>query len=426
MINFYFLDAGPFPDIAFFNGDVWAIVQPNATTLKLYREDKPVADIPCQSDLAFPRLHAFQNHLWLAYRDDVEGGKLHNLSLGVESVFAPHVDGNSPILLERGRVVWQESGRVRWLALDRLNAEPNDARFETRPTGLSRLNTDGFPIFADDDRFLVHGTTVPTFAGPLSASERHDSGALILDAVNKKALTLWPGLDSFNPRIIELPDGEFAVAAWGSRTARVATFQMTDLRPLAVPSPPSDPPPPPLPPLPPKKDMPTAPVRLSVVQQVIRDLVHVNPLADGERGQITDEVVRRLGGRPWGRKDRDRNPTNNNNSDDALCYLLPDDRFEIYDIIAGTDGSATWDYKGTFADGENGYFRDVPSIVRPDDPPPPPPPPPVERLDLTPLLAKFDELSRRNDAALQAATLLIVQTIQKAVSDVKSGVKVKF
>ncbi len=147
-----------------------------------------------------------------------------------------------------------------------------------------------------------------------------------------------------------------------------------DLKAIPVPgdsiSPPPPPPPPGHPPvdLPPKDPtVPSAPNKLDVVRAVMAAHPEIDRMAEVVRGKITDYVVLTLGGRPWGRKDRDKDPNNNNNSDDALCYLLSDGRFEIYDIISGGDGSASWDYKGTFADGENGYFRDVPGSV----PPPP-------------------------------------------------------
>lgn len=134
-----------------------------------------------------------------------------------------------------------------------------------------------------------------------------------------------------------------------------------------------------------------APNRIDVVRDVLRDLVNVDPSKEGERGQITDEVVRRLGGVPWGRKDRDRDPNNNNNSDDALCHRKTDGRFEIIDILAGLpSGSsrekfATWNTDGsTFADGENGYFREVLNV----EPLPGPAPGPVPPTPVPPMPPK--------------------------------------
>jgi hypothetical protein len=128
----------------------------------------------------------------------------------------------------------------------------------------------------------------------------------------------------------------------------------------------------------PEPVMPVAPNVSKTIREVFAAHPEINTLEEGERGRMTDHVVIALGGRPWGRKDRDQNPDNQNNSDDALCYLLPDGRFEIYDIISGSDGGPTWDYKGTFANGENGYFRDVVApqptpIPTPGQPKPPTP-----------------------------------------------------
>jgi len=164
--------------------------------------------------------------------------------------------------------------------------------------------------------------------------------------------------------------------------------------------------------------MPFAPNVLPIIRGVLADprFFHIDPSAEVERGQITDEVVRRLGGRPWGRKDRDKNPETHNNSDDALCYLLPDGRFEIYDILIGLgkgsprDLFAAFSYAGTFADGENGYFRDVPPRETPAPPPASPAPPIVPPLDLAPLheaIAQLDaqvQILRGELAALGVRT----------------------
>jgi hypothetical protein len=142
----------------------------------------------------------------------------------------------------------------------------------------------------------------------------------------------------------------------GHRNCRVLTT-MGELRRLPLVATATVPPPLPSPPI--EVPMPVAPVKFDVVKRVIADHPEINRLEEGTRGRITELVVIALGGRPWGRKDRDQNPDNNNNSDDALCYLLPDGSFEIYDILSGADGSGQWDFKGTFKDGENGFFREV-------------------------------------------------------------------
>lgn len=112
-----------------------------------------------------------------------------------------------------------------------------------------------------------------------------------------------------------------------------------------------------------------------VVRRVMAQHPEINTMKDGERGQITSLVVQALGGFPWGRKSKDGSATNL--SDDALCYRVGATSFEIYDIINGSTGRESWDYKGTFRDGENGFFYMLPATpidpggpVKPADPTP--------------------------------------------------------
>lgn len=151
-------------------------------------------------------------------------------------------------------------------------------------------------------------------------------------------------------------------------------FKLTDQRnairdlptgPIVVVPPPVTPPAPEKP-----SNMPIAPNVLSTIQAVFSAHPEINTTVDVERGKITDYVVLALGGFPWGRKDRDRDPNNNNNSDDALCYALDAQasRYEIYDIINGSNGAPTFSYSGTVSDGEVGFFRAVPGAVPKPDP----------------------------------------------------------
>lgn len=169
------------------------------------------------------------------------------------------------------------------------------------------------------------------------------------------------------------------------------------LPPIGAPAPPVDKPTPP-PPTPPKPTMPQAPNVSAIVRQVLEDSTDVRPWVDGERQEITRRVVVKLGGFPFGMKDRDKDPNNNNNSDDALTYALDPQasRFEIYDILLGFETErprgqfANWDYKGTFADGENGFFRRVDAGV-PSVPPPSPSEPSTGSVGAA-LDAKFIQL----------------------------------
>jgi hypothetical protein len=101
-------------------------------------------------------------------------------------------------------------------------------------------------------------------------------------------------------------------------------------------------------------DDPIAPNEMEAVENAMMEHPEIDPLDEDERGRLLDYACDDLGGEPWGRKARQADGGNKNT--DAMCYLRPDGRFEIYDAISGSDGSATWDYKGIFAQGENGWW----------------------------------------------------------------------
>jgi hypothetical protein len=229
------------------------------------------------------------------------------------------------------------------------------------------------------------------------------TGAVLLDLSTMEYRMLRAGYATF---IRTDTVGQFVAIALTTNTGVEFYFTtIAELMSIAVMpnlgSPKPNPGPPPTVPAPPKPEppMPFAPNRLETVRATINAHPEVNRMEDGQqgRGQMTDFVVQALGGFPWGRKDRDTNPDNQNNSDDALCYKVGE-KFEIYDILSGSDGSATWDYKGTFADGENGYFRLVPTVIPfppgPSAPPEVPGNPPSEPV-LAALAAFVADVRRR-------------------------------
>jgi len=151
--------------------------------------------------------------------------------------------------------------------------------------------------------------------------------------------------------------------------------------------------------------MSIAPNRLDVVHAVIAAHPEINRLSDGpfapNRGGITQLVAQQLGF-PFGRKSRDQSQTNL--SDDALCYRLQDNRFEIYDILSGGDGSGQWNYVGTFADGENGFFVSVSAAPQPDPKPGPVTPPPPPGLDEAAIRRIVqDELAKPRRVAIKSS-----------------------
>ena len=103
-----------------------------------------------------------------------------------------------------------------------------------------------------------------------------------------------------------------------------------------------------------------APNEQAEVQYTIDHHPEIDTMDEEARGEIIDITARRLnpggGERPWGRKARHNNPSSPNLNTDAMTFLRPDGLFEIYDVISGIDGQATWDPYGPFSQGENGYW----------------------------------------------------------------------
>lgn len=131
-----------------------------------------------------------------------------------------------------------------------------------------------------------------------------------------------------------------------------------------------------------------APVSKRVIEEVMRDHPEIDRHdEEGPRGRqrILDYACARLNrpgqSTPWGRKARERidadDPsTGINLNTDGLTFLRADGRFEIIDVISGVDGSATWDHKGVFEQGSNGWWAPALSVDERDKPGPVPSPGP--------------------------------------------------
>jgi hypothetical protein len=136
----------------------------------------------------------------------------------------------------------------------------------------------------------------------------------------------------------------------------------------------------------------TAPNLKDLIVRVMRQHPDINTLDEAQRGRILDYAAAEAGP-SWGRKSR--NPQGTDLNTDAFCFLRPDGLFEIYDVISGGDGSATWDGFGPFKQGENGYWvpaRPVAVPVPVPVPTPAPVPPPAPPVDLSPLWAEIKQL----------------------------------
>jgi hypothetical protein len=102
----------------------------------------------------------------------------------------------------------------------------------------------------------------------------------------------------------------------------------------------------------------------------MREHPEINTRDERQRGDVLDYVCWALGRGVWGRKSR--NPQGTDLNTDGLTFKRSDGLFEIYDVISGTDGSATWEGYGPFRQGENGYWveaRDPVGDIPPVTPP---------------------------------------------------------
>jgi hypothetical protein len=126
-----------------------------------------------------------------------------------------------------------------------------------------------------------------------------------------------------------------------------------------------------------------APNEKATVARVMAAHPEIDTKDEATRGRILDYVIAELGGKPWGRKARNKDGSNLNT--DVLAYLRADGRFEMYDVISGSSGGASWSgpTKGPTVQGTNGWWAPgvpVPTTPDPGDPPDPVEPPAVEPL----------------------------------------------
>jgi hypothetical protein len=266
------------------------------------------------------------------------------------------------------------------------------------------VGSQGYRYVKADDGRIITGDM--TYGSPFGLSEWSEYASLYIGQGHSGGGNrVWDGLAL---REIEAGDCRF-IRVRGSHERVADSFwkpgagavilqtSVSELRALPildapVPNPGTPPPAPPPTPEPNPVANRNVPNHIDTVRAVLRELVHIDPSKDGERGAITTEVARRLNhdnptAGEWGRKDRDRDPANNNNSDDALT-LRYGTSFAIVDILRGLDPGkpredyANWDTDGRlFEDGENGYFRSVGRTTPPAPLPEPEPPPPAGDLE---------------------------------------------
>jgi hypothetical protein len=155
-------------------------------------------------------------------------------------------------------------------------------------------------------------------------------------------------------------DGDkLAVAIWEITQLRLMWFTVAELEamPVDVIAPPASKQPPEQKPEPKPEPTPVssqAPNQFAVVQRVFAAHPEIDRLNDDTRGRLIDYVIAELGGKPWGRKARNKDGSNLNT--DGLTYLRTDGLYEIYDIIDGTSGKPTWDGGEPVVQGTNGWW----------------------------------------------------------------------
>lgn len=192
------------------------------------------------------------------------------------------------------------------------------------------------------------------------------TGELVLDGH-----VVAPAADYHRPDLLIRPDGSYLIV-WspdaGESQVRTLTLTPAELPRVGVPQPAPTPTPTPIPEPVPMSLI--APNEIDTVRRVMREHPEINTLDESQRGAILDYAAASLNaGRPgpWGRKSR--NPLGTDLNTDGLTFSRPDGRFEIYDAIDGTSGTATWEGYGPFRQGENGYW--VPALPVTGAPQPP-------------------------------------------------------
>lgn len=299
--------------------------------------------------------------------------------------------------------------------------------------GPRYIGPDGDVITADTTYYSVTlGLSEFSWLGApdLYVGQSHDDNqdsAWIWDAGTHRLLE--PGPCRF---IRSHRDGErVSIAIWKpGQGAVIHWLTLAEMHALPVvgtitPNPGTPPAPPPEPPL------MNAPNRIDVVRAVLEAHPEIDARdedsLDGGRAVIVDWTAQRLntaeGRTVWGRKSRGR-PNGDravNPNTDGLTYLRGDGQFEIYDVISGIDGSATWEGYGPFTPGENGWWAPPqlgpePTGRQPDAPPVdnPPPAPPVTPIDVTAILARLDLMEKRSEIA-QADTRAHLKQIAESL-----------
>jgi hypothetical protein len=307
----------------------------------------------------------------------------------------------------RGTLEWNGGWRV--VAADSYGVNPV---IYDRQGNLHRGHPDygsqGFRYIRDDGSIATGDQTYVdpvnhlwefTVAGDVVIGQGETSAIAVADG---KRYVIEPGDTRFIR--VDRQGDQFAVTIvkMSERQTVIHRFTRTELS--QYPQEAVTPPPPKPEPKPEPEPMPTlqAPNQIDTVRQAMRDHPEIDTTREETRGRILDYVCAALGPSIWGRKSR--NPDGTDLNSDALTFLRADGLFEIYDVISGSNGGATWDGFGPFRPGENGYWvKAQPVDVTPAPTPDPKPVPSDDLAKLrtqveamnTAILYNFDVMAKR-------------------------------
>jgi hypothetical protein len=224
-----YLGSGALADVAFHQGRWWCVWHGGSDLHLVSLEPGTLSEQSWTSWTigepgAFPRLLSWVGRLWLAHREGAAPYRIVLREVGTSHV--EHLDighGADPVALGAGDVAWQATGGPEWQVWRKplVGAEPSRFVRQGRPTGLSRVLSDGAVKTVDEDREALTGYTRPCWAGDLVVAEGRNLGAYAR-LTNGRELIVWPGQEAVTPRCATDGGELFGIVTWGREGVRFA------------------------------------------------------------------------------------------------------------------------------------------------------------------------------------------------------------